>query len=112
MAHSSIRPELLLKQEGGILLFLPRYAILSVMGGEFSSPLSVYKRFILPNGGEKVKVFFVNICNFRRCFFVRFDGFRPALQCPRRYDMIKKKPRAVRRARRKEFSDDEAYRHR
>ena len=93
------RPVLLLKQQSGILLFLPQYAILSVMGGEFSSPLPVYKRFILPNGSEKVKVFFVNICNFRRCFFVRFDGFRPALQCPRRCGMIKKKLRAAWRAR-------------
>ena len=44
------------------------------MGGEFSSPLPVYKRFILPNGSEKVKVFFVNICNEKvkqkmPCFF-------------------------------------------
>lgn len=44
------------------MLFLPRYAILSVMGGEFSSPFPVYKRFILPNGYRKVKAFFVNIC--------------------------------------------------
>jgi len=59
---------------------LPRYAILSVMGGESSSPFPVYKRFILPNGNGKVKTFFVNICGFRRCFFVRFDSFDPQLQ--------------------------------
>jgi len=49
-------------------------------GGEFSSPFPVYKRFILPNGYRKVKAFFVNICGFRRCFFVRFDGFCRGLQ--------------------------------
>jgi len=87
---SSTRPALLLKQTGDILLFLPQYAILSVMGGEFSSPFPVYKRFILPNRAEKVKAFFVNICNFRRCFFVRFDGPAAALQCFRYCGMIRK----------------------